>query len=387
MKDDSLSGELRASMVNALVADGLLPGGLRAVFEAVPRHLFVPRFFRLTADGLRYEPVAAGDSGWLRDVYRNTVLVTQLDGDGDRWDALREARQSGEGNPTSSSTMPSLMALMLGALDLQDGVTVLEVGTGTGYNAALLCHRLGADAVTTVDVDDELVRLAGRNLRAAGYTPTLATADGARGYSARAPFDRIIASVSIPAIPPAWLTQAATGAVVVAHLYRDLGGDALIRLVTNAEGTAVGHFLADHGNYMPVRAVPHIDALRRLVAVGDQAGETRPTRTPITGREDGGPYLMLAALLMPSVARLEFTPTGDEPQVWLFTADSWACNNVESNTVEQFGQRRLWDELENIYDRWERLGRPSRERFGMTVHPDGTDSLWLDDQRNAVNHS
>jgi len=57
----------------------------------------------------------------------------------------------------SSSTQPSLMSLMLHALDVHAGNRVLEIGTGTGYNAALLCHRLGDANVTSIDVNSELV--------------------------------------------------------------------------------------------------------------------------------------------------------------------------------------------------------------------------------------
>jgi protein-L-isoaspartate O-methyltransferase len=60
------------------------------------------------------------------------------------------------GTAFSSSTEPALMAHMLGLLDVHDGQKVLETGTGTGYNAALLAHRLGPDNATTIDIDPRL---------------------------------------------------------------------------------------------------------------------------------------------------------------------------------------------------------------------------------------
>jgi hypothetical protein len=67
-----------------------------------------------------------------------------------------------------------------------------------------------------------------------------------------------------------------------------------------------------------------------------------------------------------------------EPELWLFTADSWARRTLDSNTVEQYGPRRLWDELEHVYAHWEALGKPDRAQLGLTVTADGSHILWLD---------
>ena len=80
---------------------------------------------------------------------------------------------------TSSSSLPALVLTMLEALEVTDGDRVLEIGTGSGYNAVLLCERLGSDRVTSVDIDPELVELARERLAANGYTPALAAVDGA----------------------------------------------------------------------------------------------------------------------------------------------------------------------------------------------------------------
>jgi protein-L-isoaspartate(D-aspartate) O-methyltransferase len=371
-------------MADDLAQKGLLPPAWREAFQTVPRHLFLPRYFRLAADNMRYEAAAAGDPGWLDAIYHNSVLPTQLDGDDTRWEQARQTGVPIEGTPTSSSTMPSLMAAMLAALDLRGGLRVLEIGTGTGYNAAVLSHRLGSGLVTTTDVDPALVEQARRNLARAGYSPTVAATDGTTGYPPNAPYDRIIASASVPAIPPAWLEQATPGAVIVTHLYRDLGGDALIRLTVGAHGTAEGHFLADYGNFMPVRSHRGPDALHRLSQTLGEEGDTRPVSTPITGDEDGEPYLTFAALMLPGVTRLAFQSDDGGSELWLFTTDSWACRNITANTVEQHGPRRLWDELEKAHAQWEAIGEPDRSRLGLTVTPDGTHRLWIDSPSNTI---
>jgi methyltransferase of ATP-grasp peptide maturase system len=381
MDDADVGGDLRRELGRRLVEQGHVSAGWRAAFEGVPRHLFVPRYFRLTADQMRYEAVAAGDPGWLEDTYRDTVLPIQLDGDDSIWAAAHEQGVPVRGVATSSSTMPGLMAAMLTALDVFEGARVLELGTGSGYNAALLCHRLGADRVTSVDVDAVLVELAASRLAAAGFRPALAAHDGSAGHAAGAPYDRIIATVSVPAVPPRWIAQASPGALIIANLYRELGGDLLVRLRVGADGSAVGPFLADRGNYMPVRSQPVADPLALLVATGDQRGRTRSVSESPEKDEE---FVAFAAIALGGVSRMEFQPVDGGPQFWLFSGDSWACHDIEAGTVEQYGDRRLWDELERRHDDWVALDRPPRTRLGLTVDPAGRHRLWLDEPARVL---
>ena len=132
-------------------------------FAAIPRHLFVPEVIVGTPDGYRRlsgdDPASRGE--WMDAVYADESLVTQ-----DKPHAAVSRLASGEPMrvPTSSSTKPSLMARMLEALDVRDGMRVLEIGTGTGYNAALLSHRLGDRNVVSIEIDPELVDQAARRL-------------------------------------------------------------------------------------------------------------------------------------------------------------------------------------------------------------------------------
>ncbi len=119
---------------------------------------------------------------------------------------------------TSSSTMPSLMARMLEALDVQDGHRVLEIGTGTGYNAALLCHRLGSGKVVSIDVDPTLVAVARDHLAGLDYHPILVVGDGAAGVARHGPYDRIIATAAVPEIPVPWIEQLTPGGKILANL-------------------------------------------------------------------------------------------------------------------------------------------------------------------------
>ncbi|MGH3869991.1 MAG: hypothetical protein ACRDSR_00500 [Pseudonocardiaceae bacterium] len=165
-----------AALARQLAAlDGVDPQWATA-FAEVPRHLFVPRFY---ADLDVPEAIDGADPDrrqeWLDGVYRDESLVTQYrltPGTTDLWQS------------TSSSTRPSLMARMLTLLDVHDDHRVLEIGTATGYNAALLCHRLGSDNIASLDIDSELVDTAGQFLATLGYRPALTAGDGAAGLAA-----------------------------------------------------------------------------------------------------------------------------------------------------------------------------------------------------------
>jgi protein-L-isoaspartate(D-aspartate) O-methyltransferase len=154
-----------------------------AALHTVPRHLFLP--------GQR--PEAA---------YRDDAIVTKRD----------EA-----GQPISSSSQPAIMAIMLDQLDLAPGHRVLEIGAGTGYNAALMSHIVGPSGqVTSVDIDPELVVSAREHLARAGFGDvTVVGADGAGGDPEHAPYDRIIATVGVSDLAPAWLEQAGPQARIV----------------------------------------------------------------------------------------------------------------------------------------------------------------------------
>lgn len=172
--------------------------------------------------------------------------------------------------------MPRLMALMLEALDIGDGMRVLEVGSGTGYNSALLCERLGSQLVTSIDVDETLVVSARKRLDGLGYVPALAAADGACGYPANAPYDRILATVALPHIPGLWIEQACDRGKILVNLHRDLGSGALA-LLTVHDGRAEGHFLPDYGGFMPVRSTCGPSAFELLQAADTNAGAKRET--------------------------------------------------------------------------------------------------------------
>ncbi len=375
---------LRARLVDELTADGSLrTAPWRRAFAEVPRHVFLPRFFRQTADHTGWEAVDESVPGWLDLVYSNVTWVTQLDSDDGRWEAARHEGMV-SGVPTSSSTAPGLMALMLEALDARSDHRVLEIGTATGYNAALLAHRLGPSQVTSIEYDAALASRARHALGSVGKLPTLVTGDGGLGFPPNAPYDRIIATCSFPSVPSAWLTQSRPGALILTNLHRNLGGGALVLLTVADDGSARGSFLPDFGGFMTTRAHATPDAQVLLDhALRGPSGPQRPTSidADLLDHPDFG---MLAALLLPDAAPISFDP-GTGYQQWLLTSSgSWACLHPATGMVEQYGPDRLWDVLEAAHDQWQQLGKPARERFGLTVTTDNIHTLWIDQPSNTL---
>jgi protein-L-isoaspartate O-methyltransferase len=202
--DSARAAELRAAMVGELDAAGAFPDSRwRTAFGAVPRHVLVPEHEQPGGQ------VGADPDQGPNAVYSDETLITQ---------------PGPSGAVTSSGTMPSLIAAMLAALDVHEGDRVLQVATGTGYTAALLCARLGSDQVTSIEVDPELAELAGTRLRACGYTPTLTVGDGRGGCPERAPYDRLVATFSLPRVPSAWTEQVRPGGIIVAPSSPDWPG-------------------------------------------------------------------------------------------------------------------------------------------------------------------
>ena len=111
-------------------------------------------------------------------------------------------------------SQPSLVALMTAALELTGGETVLEIGTGSGYQAAILAEL--CDRVVTVERLPELAEPAKRALAGLGYANIeFRTGDGTLGSPADGPFDAVIVTAAAPDVPPALIEQLAEGGRLV----------------------------------------------------------------------------------------------------------------------------------------------------------------------------
>lgn len=108
----------------------------------------------------------------------------------------------------STISAPSIVAFMLSYLDLKNGQNVLEVGTGSGYNAALIAHIISPGKLTTTEIDGEVLEIARKNLARFNFKNIeLVHCDGSGGYEKNAPYDRIIITGAMPAIPDSLRNQ------------------------------------------------------------------------------------------------------------------------------------------------------------------------------------
>ncbi len=206
--DLALAARLR-DFVARLRRDGTLRSDAVAeALAAVPRHLCLDGFYGAGGHWVPVHHDAPVPPAVLDEVYGDSALVTQL---------------SAEGIPVSSSSQPSLVARMLEDLRLEPGMRVLEIGAGTGWNAALLATITGTPVVT-VDAGEPAVRRARASVGRLGLDGLVSVvyADGYAGVPSGAPYDRVVATVGCAGVAPAWLEQLGPGGFALVPV--ELGG-------------------------------------------------------------------------------------------------------------------------------------------------------------------
>ncbi|MEV7011706.1 ATP-grasp peptide maturase system methyltransferase [Streptosporangium sp. NPDC051022] len=371
------ASDLSAARLRRTLADHLADTGAlhdpawRAAVETVPREMFVGAAVAAATEyGDRWRVTRRDEVSseeWLRLVYSDQTWVTQID-----QVMVETSRGLMPGAPTSSSTLPGLVVQMLEAADIAEGDKVLEVGTGTGYSTALMCHRLGSEAVTSIEYDREVADRARRALGLAGYAPTLVVGDGLAGYDKNAEYDRLIATCAVRYIPFPWMWQVRDGGTITAPLSGWMYGSAFAHLTLADDGTATGRFLEQDIYFMTAR--PHEPP---PITAPYLRGETRESRIdPHVLDTPAG--LFVAQLAAPSAQRIG---AGDEVVLLDVATGSQASTAASPGggwTVRQHGPLRLWDAVEDAVLAWQGAGSPHQSGFGLTVTRD-RQYVWLGD--------
>lgn len=348
----------------------------------VPRHRFIPdTVWVKNPDGWpTLLPVYRDEDPdrWLELTYRHDdAVVTQVDDGHPSGPGLAGAMQ------TSSASAPTIVAVMLAALDAHPGQRVLEIGTGTGYNAALLAHRLGADHVTSVEVDPDVAVQARAALKATGYGQICTiVGDGTLGYAPGAPYDRVVATAAVEQIPYAWVAQTSPGGRILLPWATSYTG-ALVALTVDGDGTASGG-IVDECSFMWLR-----EQRVRRGPVGDVVGDdednaevsvTEVHPSWVSTGNQGARFTIGQRVPRCQWRYWPYTARRGMGVFWLldFSTRSWAklTHTTPDASDDQFpvyqhGPRRLWDEVQAARQWWIEQGRPGVERWQFTVTPNG----------------
>ncbi|MFW5968918.1 MAG: protein-L-isoaspartate(D-aspartate) O-methyltransferase [Persicimonas sp.] len=212
MKSTDYNWKRERMVEEQLVRRGIDDEAVLDAMRQVPREAFVPQKYRVTAYSDRPLPI-------------------------------------GEGQTISQ---PYMVAMMTQALELDEGDKVLEIGTGSGYAAAVLAQI--AREVYTVERHKRLAEGARRRFEKLGYDNIhVRHADGTRGWAIEAPFDAIVAAAAGPTVPDSLKTQLAPGGRLVIPVGQRIGAQTLVRV---RRGDTDGEF--EEENLGAVRFVPLI---------------------------------------------------------------------------------------------------------------------------------
>ena len=362
--------QLQRDLVETLRRNQALSNaGVATAFSAIPRHLFLPHL----------DP---------RDVYRDQAITLKV---------------GAHGETVSSASQPTMMAIMLEQLDLRAGLNVLEIGSATGYNAALIQHLIGGSgSVTTLEIDNDLSEQALDNLYAAGFTQIqVVNRDAVTGYEPRAQYDRIIATAGVWDVPTAWLRQLRDEGLLVVPIWLDgvqvsaaftkqrdgtlLSADnrpcAFVYLQGLAAGPEVRKRIGSSSLEILADDVDKIDsaALHLLLSEDQEMQHLRADLAPEDYWFGFQLYLMLHeppryVFAVYAIPEGESSYGMEGNGILLFTAGSVAFAPYEGGgSVHTFGSADAFLEVQRLYDHWRSADSDLLDRLRLRLVPRGMD--------------
>ena len=379
--------DLRNALVSRLVRQGAIRNSaVREAFATVPRHRFVPQ--------------AA-----LAAAYADRPVFI-------RWDAE---------TPISSSTQPTMMAIMIEQLCLEPGNRVLEIGAGTGYNAAIMARIVGDTGnVVTVDIDQDIVDEAAANLSETGFhNVTCVCGDGFEGVPTEQPYDRVIATVGAYDVSPHWVDQLKDGGILVAPLW--FRGANLSVALQKRDGELTG-LSASPCTFIPIRGIwqraegyypvgdPPDDTLQMAIAldsddaayrrelgrVFNQSAELREIGRSLAGRfYTQGIYSGLFMFLTahPNVYNVFSSSESGLLQgagLALIDPGSMSAAVLSDKYPDQalvYGTSAAYGQLVEMLERWHELGHPAIHNLSIRALYDAPGALseweWTVAKRSA----
>lgn len=345
---------------------GLLDNAMEAAFMAVPRHVFLP-----------------GET--LERAYSDDAIAVKRDTDG---------------TVLSSSSQPSMMALMLRQLRLRRGDNVLEIGTGTGYNAAIMQHIVGEDGlVTTIEVDGNLAEQAQANLQSIrlGAVVTVVNADGALGYAPRASYDRIIATAALWDVPAAWVKQLKPDGILVAPIWlegmqvsaaftqqpdgtlfsRNNISCGFISLRGMAAGPSVTRRVGSTGLYLSAHNIARIDTAMLQMLLSNDIEVSHFGRSMSMSEYWRG-FLPFLTLNSPEGYSFAVFSILENQQVYGLQGNGFALIGrgtacfapyAENGEAICFGSADAFIALNDLMEQWDQSGRPGSSNLRLKLLP------------------
>ncbi|MBN1963806.1 MAG: methyltransferase domain-containing protein [Anaerolineae bacterium] len=357
----------REALVAELRAKGIaLSPALERAFLDVPRHLFVPGVY-------------------LDAVYRDNVIIT---------------RRDKFGVPVSSSSQPAIMAIMNTALDVQPGQHVLEIGTGTGYNAAILAALVGeSGSVTSVEIDAETADAAVTHLQRAGFSGVrVVVGDGANGLFDPASFDRIISTAAAWDLPDEWATQLKDdGLLVTPFIFAGMQIGAALRKQSDGSFTSTQlfplGFIALQGEAAPPIRHVRIPGSALLVSFADgRSVDEAGVHTLFSDDHELAQWpldLDVRAVSLFNYYQMFYQPAGyqfvtyhvEEGQMaygleahgWGMISSTSACliPAGEHRVIHVYGGAEAYLVMVDLAEKWNAAGRPGLDRCHVRVVPAG----------------
>jgi len=317
--------------------------------EDAPRELTQARFIEM--------PLRSGerDPRVLQRIYSDEALVTRLDE---------------EGRPSSSTSQPSLVALMLEELALEPGMRVLEIGTGTGYNAALMAEIVeDPKLITTIDIQEDVVRQTRRLLERAGYGEIrVLCRDGAQGAPEGAPYERVIATVGCPDLSWRWVEQLSTeGRMLIPLQHGGPHCHPLVKLYKLSNEHVRGRVVGWSG-FMPIQGELQAEPIWSPIDWHWDAKDREPERSYPPFPECEGPAWWDFHYFLALCDRRAYMGASG---FGLFDPESQAIVAVTAEGIKLWGDEALYEDLRRIYKRWEELDRPRLTDWQVELVPKG----------------
>lgn len=336
--------------------------GLEVAFRDVPRHVFVDRYYDDRRKKPRFVNVDRRRPSitQLRRIYTNDVLTTGL-----------------PPGAVSSTSQPSLMAEMLAQLQLERGMNVLEIGAGTGWNAALMGHIVGpAGCVSSIELDRDIALRARRNVRSIkAANVSIVAGDGANGHKRAAPFDRIITAVGCPDVFPAWVDQLKEGGLLLITLQSvPHGGGCLLSQLRKQNRCLTGEvlgttwFIPFRGRYGRESDSP--EKIEERLSQG-RAGRRRRRRLApwICMHRQAKAFRIGDLLMMAYLEGMTVEQLGNR-----LVISSPSSNGVciaDEDHIDVYGHDDAYEAFEAVAQQWLDRGAPARSEYRIEVWPKG----------------